>query len=428
MSNPNKEVLEYRGPYTDMCYSRFFNPNMCYVCKSVDRGNLIFCNFCHLIPYCSEEHKAMHHSTHMRICLDIASVLQEISGGTRRFDNWQQWIQSRKELTELIQQRVSKIDPYMKQVILWSKSCYVCHQQTDLQVCQRCFSANYCDEHANIFHTKHVGNKCDQLMLSLNIDIETISGSMNNMSYKFLQVVNKTSDFEEMLQFYIEFVLPQKEDIIWLAKDYVQSDQFSDPLTIYFGLKKLGRLDIIRKPYVVIHVIATMTININCAAVWEILLHLLPEIQHLIIVIVGMRLNKYLYVSKLCERCRNRKNILHLISYDMLYKKYITSRRYKVPTIIVGFHIDPDENLDVLGNTLSEVINIIRFVSCPLVLSFSSAKKAQQFIDKMTEILDIHVDPHLKMKNYFSGLVPHKDVDTGDIYFFNDYLIIYLNY
>lgn len=426
MSNPHKGVLKFRGLHTNTRYNRFFNPNMCYICKSVNRGNLILCDWCHLIPYCSEKHKAKHHPKHTTVCLSIASALQHISG-TRKFDNWQQWIQSRKKLIRLVRQKyMPNLSQHVMDVILWSKSCYVCHKETDLKVCQRCFSVNYCGEHANAFHTTHDKHKCDQLKLSLNIDIRTASDNVN-MSYEFLQIVNGTSRVEDMFQFYVEFVLSQRTNINWLTEDYVQSDQFSDPLTVYFGLKRAGRLELIRQSNVVIHIVSVVSVDIQ-HGIWEILLHLLPEIQKLLIIIVGLELRDDSYTPRLCERCRDRKKILHLVSCSRLYRSYkISGRNYQIPTIIVGFHVDSNEDHTVTCSTLWQVINILRFLSCPLVLSFSNAKKIQQFLSKTVDIFNIYVDPDLNVKNSFNGLAPHKDVETGDIYFFNDYLIVYLD-
>ncbi|XP_025158041.1 uncharacterized protein LOC105185688 isoform X1 [Harpegnathos saltator] len=131
MNNPNKKVFEYRGQRTAQCYNQFFNPNICHVCKKVDKGNFISCDSCGLISYCSEEHKTYHRAEHLKICTIIEQLLQaESEGDTRRFDHWQQWIQSRKGILESIEKNIGyALDTYEKQAILWSKSCYVCHKQ-----------------------------------------------------------------------------------------------------------------------------------------------------------------------------------------------------------------------------------------------------------------------------------------------------------
>ncbi|XP_032676960.1 uncharacterized protein LOC116846790 [Odontomachus brunneus] len=296
MSNPNKEVIKYRGQCTAEYYNQFFNPNLCHVCKSVDKGNLILCDQCCLISYCSEEHKIIHHPYHEKICAIIAQIVQvKPQQDTCKFSDWQQWVQSRKLLMELVQNELDdKMEPYVQHMILWPKSCYICHQQVKLQVCQRCFSANYCDEHANVFRKTHNGVKCDRLVLLLNIDIETISDNTKNISYKFLQFVNETSCFIEMLEFCMEYILiRRRRDIDWLAKDYVRSDYLSGPLTVYSGFKRAQLFHILKQEYVVIHIIASNSIKRDNLPAWEILLHLIPEIRKLHIIMVGSELTDY---------------------------------------------------------------------------------------------------------------------------------------
>lgn len=93
MKNPNIQVFEYRGQCTAEYYNQFFNPNICHVCKSVDRGNLILCDGCCLISYCSQEHKTQHYTEHKRFCVIVAHILQiRLQEYTRRFNDWQQWI------------------------------------------------------------------------------------------------------------------------------------------------------------------------------------------------------------------------------------------------------------------------------------------------------------------------------------------------
>ncbi|EFN81816.1 hypothetical protein EAI_15211, partial [Harpegnathos saltator] len=302
---------------------QFFNPNICHVCKKVDKGNFISCDSCGLISYCNEEHKTYHRAKHERICAVIAQLLQEKSHrDARGFGNWQQWIYSRKELLKSIEMNIGyTLEPYEKEAILWSKSCYVCHQQAELKTCQRCFSANYCNKHEEAFRKKHEwGSNCDDLVLSLNINIETISGRTSNMSYGFLQFVNENSKFEEMLEFCIEFVISRRKNHMdWLAKDYVRSDYLSDPLTIYSGLKRINSLRFLRKSCVVIHIIGANSVDKNSLQAWEILLHLLPEIHRLVIVLINPKLPKSVIDQNLCRNCNVQKKFLSFMLIPTLY-------------------------------------------------------------------------------------------------------------
>ncbi|EFN78537.1 hypothetical protein EAI_02357, partial [Harpegnathos saltator] len=127
-----------------------FNPNICHVCKSVnaETSSYILCDQCCLISYCNVEHKMAHYVEHKDIC-KIITQLSKVrpQEDDKRYKDWQEWIQSRRELIESIKHRLDRpIEPYEEQMFLWSKSCNVCHQQAELKTCQMCFSVNYCDQ------------------------------------------------------------------------------------------------------------------------------------------------------------------------------------------------------------------------------------------------------------------------------------------
>ncbi|EFN81815.1 hypothetical protein EAI_15210, partial [Harpegnathos saltator] len=347
---------------------QFFNPNICHVCKKVDEGNFVSCDSCGLISYCSEEHKTHHRTEHVKICTVIPQLLQEkLQRYTCRFSDWQQWIQSRTELLESVEKNIGHVlEPYEKQTILWSKSCDVCHKQVQLKTCQRCFSINYCNEHEEVFRTKHRGSNCDDLVLLLNIDIKTISDRTSNMSYGFLQFVNENSKFETMLEFCIEFVISRRKNHMdWLTRDYVRSDYLSDPLTIYSGLDRIDFLKNIIGQCVVIHIVAANSVDVNSLPVWEILLHLLPKIKRLVIVLINPKLHKNIIYQNLCKRCNEEKKVLSFISIPMLYHDFISSpsEDYNSPNAIVGF--DAKFNKE---KTWDKSLEAIQGSYCPLVL------------------------------------------------------------
>ncbi|XP_032676958.1 uncharacterized protein LOC116846789 [Odontomachus brunneus] len=374
--------------------------------------------------FATKKHKKVHQTEHAEICTIIAEVLKvKPQRDTRRYNDWQQWIQSRKEFMKLVQERWGRpIDEYVNQVIMWSKSCIVCYQQAELRVCQRCFSVNYCNEHVEIFNRKHGEAKCDQFMLLLNINIETISGNTTDLSYKFLSFVNAKSHFEEMLEFCLEFMIMQKRDLDWIAKDYVLSDYLSEPLTVYSGLKRINLLNVLQESCPVIHIISINSIGRNSAATWEILLHLLPEVLQLIIVLIDPELTYSSKKYELCYWCKMEKRTLYFVTIPVIYYKFINSfeKCNKNPNVIVGFHVKLNES-----DTWSKSIEMIQNLSCPLLLGFSCKQEAQKSITKIQEVLETNIKPTFNQRNHFGGLAPHRDLDTDDIYFRNEHLLIY---
>ncbi|XP_014480917.1 PREDICTED: uncharacterized protein LOC106747671 [Dinoponera quadriceps] len=417
MSNPNIQVFKYHGPYTVEYYNQFFNPNTCHVCKTVDRGDLILCDRCSLISYCSEKHKIEHHTEHEEICTIITRL--GLQKDTRNYSNWQQWIESRNEFMAAIQQNFHRpMKSYEKQMILWSKSCVVCHQQTRLQTCQKCFSANYCDAHAGAFTKKHDADKCERLMRLLNIDIEIISGNTTGISYAFLESVNEKKHFAEMLEFCVDYVLISRKDVNWLAKDYILSDHLSGPLTIYSGFKRNNILFFLKKSKIVIHIVAATTVDKDSLPAWEILLHLIPKLTELVIFVVGPDLTYYSDKHKLCKLCSDSKKSFSFTVISMLYHDYASSPEHYIrPNLIVGFHAEFN-----MSNIWSKSIKVMVEL-CPILLT-SSEKDAGNSLEEMKDILSTNIEPIFNGKNYFAGLAPHRDIETGDTYFRNEHLTL----
>lgn len=424
--NPNRQVFEYRGARTAECYNQFFNPNICHVCKAVDKGNLILCDECCLISYCNNEHKILHYEEHAHICKIIAQILKvKPQSDTRRFDTWQQWIESRKYIVESIEQSFcSLVETYVKQMIMWSKTCVICHQQAELRACQKCFSVNFCNEHAETFRKKHDEATCELLTRLLNINIETISGTMTVMSYKFFQFIQKNIHVHEMLEFYIEYVLTSRNDIDWLVKDYVLSDYLSDPMTVFYGLHNIYRnkiFNVLYKKFVIIHIIAANSVERHSVSAWEILLHLIPEIHNLVIFIIGPELQTEKYEHNICDICRKKGKVIFSFFICILYHHYIRfCKTYQKPDLIVRFAAELDKQ-----ETWSESIKVIQNYNCPLLLGATCKEKARNDITAIQKALNMNIEPVLNSKNYYAGLAPHKDLMSGIIYFRNEYVIIY---
>lgn len=422
MQNLNAQVYKYSGPYTPDRYNQFFNPNVCHVCKT-RHDSLILCDWCSMISYCSVEHKTEHQPQHLEICKEIAKHLKVIPPKDKcRFISWSQWFQSRNELLKLTRRAFDRpLEPYVKQMILWPKSCFVCYQQAELRVCRKCFSANYCDEHEKTFRIQHSQYKCNLLITSLNIDIEAISGEIADMSYEFLASIDETKLLSNMTDMFY-YMLSDRKDRRLFTKDYVQSSYLSRPLSVYSGFKKLRALNILQQPHVVIHVIAANSVDQNSLPAWEILLHLLPNMKNLVIIMIGSELEYSSCVHNLCGRCKNRNATLTSYSNPMLYYQYIElPHNYTHPTMIVGFHVEFNEE-----DTWGKSIIAMQTRGCPLLLSSSCEQEAQIYITKIKKDLDnVNIEPFFIRTNGFNSFVPHRVLLTGDTHFCNDFLIIY---
>lgn len=425
MSNPNKQLFEYRGPRTPNYYNRFYNPNLCHICKTVDRDNLIRCDRCGLIAYCSQEHKAEHYMEHKEICAAIANVLEaEPQVYTCKFNNWQEWMRSRIYLIKSVTQKLQRtLELYTEQIIMWSKTCAVCYRQTELYTCQKCYCANYCNEHASVFHTKHDGGKCERLKLSLNLEIN-LTDTVYNLSYGFFSLVDEKTNIETMLQFFIEYVLVSKSDLDWNVVDYIMSDYLSVPLTIYSGLKRNSLLHFIQQEVVVIHLIDGLPMNERNLPPWEILLHLLPQIRELFIIRLSPKLLDDYDAYKLCKLCSRKSKKMTFVSVPTLYHDFEeTHPRYKKPNMIISYHAELNK-----GDAWMRSIRTIFNKPYLFFLTYSTEDKARFGTFMMQTNLDKYVLPIFNGKNYFAGLTPIRHATTDDTIFCNDHLIIYKNH
>ncbi|XP_032677149.1 uncharacterized protein LOC116846874 [Odontomachus brunneus] len=138
--------------------NNFFNPNICHVCKSTIIRIVCKCN---MICYCSKYHQQKYENQHMDMCKSLQRIQYIYKARfniTLRF-NQEEWIKTRKELKTYVRSRLARdLVPYEKQMILFARSCLICHQQIDLSPCLRCYSSNYCDEHREAFQNQHYFN------------------------------------------------------------------------------------------------------------------------------------------------------------------------------------------------------------------------------------------------------------------------------
>ncbi|XP_032677159.1 uncharacterized protein LOC116846880 isoform X3 [Odontomachus brunneus] len=265
----------------------FYNPNICHVCKSVT-DFIVTCRKCCMIIYCNRHHERLHEKQHMDMCKSLRCILDnynEFFDPTRRFSQ-KEWIESRKQLMKIVKHELLRnLKPYEKQMILFPKSCLICHQQVRLKTCMTCHSSNYCDEHIEAFQNQHNSN-CEGLALCL-----TLARKLpHNYTYhnKFVTFPDKDKPVDDMNSFILQYIRTEKNVNIWDAEDYYCSDYVSGPLTLYYKMEYSNLLHIFgeKSSICVVHIIAASSVDKKYVSAWEILLHLLDEIKHLKLVMI----------------------------------------------------------------------------------------------------------------------------------------------
>lgn len=415
------KVFEYRRLPSPDCYNKFFNPNVCHVCKGLDCR--LSCDKCRLVSYCGKTHKEKHQKEHEDICIIVARYFDtRPQSNARKFTDWHQWIKSRKEIMKSIEQYVGRpLEMYVKQMIMWTKTCIVCYQQNKLGTC-KCLSVNYCQEHKDAFKAEHNEDRCKQLTVLLNINIHAIYMEITDISYKYVLHFDENTLMRNMHEFYILARPNVLGCVIGQVENYIQSEYTSRALSVYSGLKKIESMIIPQEGRHIIHIIAANPMDRNSLPAWELLLHLPTEMWNLSIIMIGPELLKSEGDEyKLCRACDTEKRHLSFIAMPMLYHDYMgLPQHYKKANVIVGFHVELDD-------TWSDTVRHIQAQGCPLLLTSPCEQVARNNILKMQEILNTQIEPDFTGANNYSGLRPHRDLEDEHTYFHNEHLTVYKN-
>ncbi|XP_014469170.1 PREDICTED: uncharacterized protein LOC106741554 [Dinoponera quadriceps] len=379
-------LVTYSTPDT---YNRWFNPNICHVCKSPST-NLLSCDLCGMISYCSEEHKEINRPQHTEICSIMVSILNEESQRKSCQFILKAWIHSRIEFIRSINRQLKrKAEQYEMEMVIFARSCVICHRQTDLHACLTCFSANYCTEHEEDFKRHHSAT-CRKILLGLNLDINFPQGFLHPIILNMFP--DERRPVTDMLTFVRELIHVQPnvtgniEPVWhWSALDYFYSDYASDPLTLYFGLRgaDLSHFPNITTSAFVVHITAAYSMHKDCLPAWELFIHFSPHIKNLKVILIGQELQTEYNVINLCEICTRKGKSFSFECHSTLYHIYVSDVAYPRPNVIIWFQA----NL-TLKKECVELISKLWGQGCPLLLTTKSQFTAEQNINEIQQVLE----------------------------------------
>lgn len=426
----NYEARKYRRQKKHLNYNLFFHPSICHVCKSADQSNLTLCPRCNMIAYCTEEHRRIHQPHHKEICSLITKFMDEDPEWNTRCLQHHDWIKSQENFLRIIQMTLGReMKSYEEQMFMHAKSCYECHQRSNLHICEKCISFSYCANHIPLVFTDiHDPIICDLLALTLKLDIKSLDPSVwktLHSAMKFYAFPSKRKPFTNMSSFCDQYFPPQEEeeDNYWCLHDHIFTDYVSGPLTLYYGLQTTNLFHPeMRTDYFNIHVIAADHVDRRHFPAWELFLHLLNKTRKLIITIIGPELHIEANIRhNTCCCCKMARKELILQSSSMLYHDYIAKNNYRRPNVIIGFQAE----LNAAMGAWSKSIRAMQAQNCPLLLTARTPHKLQEDIIKIQEVLGASVKPVLAMKNKFFSYRPYRDFGTGHVSYRNTYLIVY---
>ncbi|EFN78919.1 hypothetical protein EAI_11098, partial [Harpegnathos saltator] len=273
-------------------YRNFFNPNICHWCKE-DPGKLRkennICLSCNMILYCSHcNHELLNEKNHQEICgvLEILLHNHPEFWETHNFSQ-EEWINSRKNLLILVKRNLQRnMMPYEIQMIMFAKSCFVCHEQRNLQTCTRCYSLNYCSNHEELLIHHHITN-CTKLKSCYEIDRNIYYMTLSRCRYKFCEL--NATQIKKLKTVNIQQFLEKFAYTKCQAEEQFSSDYVSGPLTLYYGIMNQDLY--INDLHCVVHIIVANVLDAHYVLLWEIMLHLCSKrMRHLRVILIGSKI------------------------------------------------------------------------------------------------------------------------------------------
>lgn len=396
----------------------FFHPNICHICKDV--GNLIECPLCGMISYCNENHLMLHQEKHNEICKAIIELNRDRNIRDSRYMSPDEWLNFKKGNVRSIGRLLQRdLKPYEKRMFLSAKSCIVCRTQSNLSACESCMSIYVCHNHK--LTEKHA---CVELRLSLSLDWHYVYHTQDNrkISAEYMYLNRKV--VRDMRTFIRYSSLNIGPNYTWSPKDYILTDDFTGPLTLYYGMLQAQLFDhmIEDRPSMIVHLLIEQHITPNTFAAWEIILHEMSRDAKLVIVSIGPKLWERTYDYELCPICRSEFKTLISDDWCMLYSEFVKSVYYIKPDVILAYDVE-------LWNqeATTTILQAIQRQNCPLLLTAKTKSKADDNITLIREILGSNVTPIVNDKNKFASLRPHRDDENDSVFYRNQYLAIFLN-
>ncbi|EFN86870.1 hypothetical protein EAI_01798 [Harpegnathos saltator] len=396
-------------------YNNFFYPDLCHVCKGTNGGNLILCNECLSISYCSVEHKHLHREDHTEFCVNMKKFLRLRSKYEKYSPSRVDWVNSRRDLLRIMKKEMRRLlMPCEEEMIMFAKSCYVCFQEFDLKVCNICYSASYCEQHEQQFLIKH-NKHCPDLTFCLNLEMRLAGIKFDYDFSIFPDDMRHVDDMESFVKNYCCWVMFPE---FWTSKEYFYTDFVSTPLTVYYGMIK-AEIDILNghTQCFVCHVITSSYLEADYAAAWELLLHGLHEIKELTVVLIGLEPKAENSCFDLCRKCKEHGRSLKFEFSRMLHHEYINNPLNKRPNVIIRFDVDLHDEV-----TLIDVLSSLR---CPNFFISTSESIAQEIKTTLRNLTEESYCPMYSRRNNFRSFQPRRDFKTGTIYYRNNYVTIY---
>ena len=400
----------------------FFYANVCQCCSKFSTDiNLLRCERCTAIFYCTEDHQKSHWPFHKDFCGALQYVMT-YSSKKYIFQDIPRYpmgeIQNKNYILDLVQNTMGRVaHAYELNMFMFPKVCIVCRDPnpTSLRPCSQCPHANFCERH--LINNGHEGI-CRVFLFSYYLDhywtvfrhipLEVFIGAIPR-NERGLQLT------ETMDTFLLTYVKPHHPQIDFgvIEVRMLISKIFTRSLTVIYAIE---RLQYEFGSMLEIHVISKKKYWEMNFIEWEILFHWFPRLKFLHIVFIGAEPYYTPPPIQLCQLCNSEMRNLQINISPLMYNQYYAQNLSK-PNLIVGFDIDSRTQI-----TCGESCRIFTDFYVPIIFT------AHSRIDLLDGIRHSVNDPSNYSAieiNPFSSLRPERSY--RGVSFSNNFLSIYAN-
>lgn len=121
--------------------------------------------------------------------------------------------------------------------------------------------------------------------------------------------------------------------------------------------------------------------------------------------------------TSICNNCVVQRKELSFEIQSMLYEDYLRSSSLAKPDLIVGFNTNIHES--------KEAVWAFAELGCPVILTCYTQMELEEEQAKISAILENKTKCIYLGKNPFASLRPYRDYETEELFYQNNYIIIY---
>ncbi|XP_033218424.1 uncharacterized protein LOC117173888 [Belonocnema kinseyi] len=305
-------------------------------------------------------------------------------------------------------------------MFLSPRTCLVCHEakQENLKKCSGCPYATFCSAHpsscshdqvCSMINDKYeFQTRLSKLKLSTAAAIQAIVNSTT--VHKSLKLPTSVADY---LYRYAQTPVTIPEDVKIHTSIY-----FTKSLTLFNALQKLNYNPRLK---MVVYIVAQFT-PFHVSVYWEVLLHLLPKLINLKIILFEPP-EDLKYTINVCEKCRSKKKTLTLEFVSTSFVEYVKSKSHTKADFVALYNYDPLQEENLFVNTSCKVVKNFDFITCPLLLTTVTEKKAMAASERLRSNLK-NCEICYAGKNDFAPIKPEVDWETEGISIPNQFLMV----